>query len=86
MLRKEAILRHASVQHFIRKISLCMISPDDFKNIECGTANIIVKEAYDGDVQKWLHIVNTMGRANPKVFDFVIHNESEFINDLKKIL
>lgn len=86
MLRREAMLRHASVNHYIRKIDLGMISAEDFKMIECGTANVIVKKSYDGDIQKWTDIVNAMGEANPKVFEFLIKNESDFIKDLKNTL
>ena len=86
MLRREAILRRASVEHFKRNIEAGLTSKENFKNIECGTANIVVKELYDGDLEKWTDIVNNMGAANPKVFDYMIKNESEFLKDFKKIL
>ena len=83
MLRKEAMLRHASVEHFKRTIRAGATSEEDFKNIERGTANILVKELYDGDIQKWLGIVNKMGASNPRVFDYIIKNESQFLRDYK---
>ena len=54
--------------------------------IECGTANIIVKEMYDGDMYKWLHIVNSMGVANPSIYDYMLKNRSKFINDYEKTI
>ena len=65
MLRREAILRRASVEHFKRNIKAGLTSKENFKSIECGTANIVVKELHDGDVNKWTDIVNNMGAANP---------------------
>ncbi len=86
MLRREAILRRASVEHFKRNIEAGLTSKENFKSIECGTANVVVKELYDGDVNKWTDIVNNMGAANPRVFDYMIKNESEFLIDFKKLL
>ena len=83
MLRKEAVLRRASVEHFKRTIASGLTSKENFVNIECGTANVVVKEMYDGDVEKWLCIVNNMGAVNPKVFDYMIKNESQFLKDYK---
>lgn len=85
MLRREAILRRASVEHFKKNIQAGLVSEENFKNIECGTANIVVKELYDGDIEKWLRIVNNMGAANPAVFDYMIKNESQFLKDFKKV-
>jgi len=86
MLRKEALLRRASVEHIKRYIEAGLTSKKNFQNIECGTANVVVKELYDGDIDKWLCIVNNMGAANPKVFDYMLENESQFLRDYKKIL
>lgn len=86
MMRREAILRSASVAHFKRKIKSGLISARDFSMIECGTANIIVKEMYDGDMYKWLHIVNSMGVANPSIYDYMLKNRSKFINDYEKTI
>lgn len=83
MLRREAMLRHASVEHFKKTIAAGLIGEENFKNIECGTANVVVKELYDGDVEKWLGIVNNMGAANPKIFNYMIKNESQFVKDYK---
>ena len=80
------MLRHASVKHFLRKIHLGLTSPDDFLNIEVGTANVVIKIGYNGDVEEWLKIVNNMGQANPEVFGFILKNESQFVIDLKKTL
>ena len=77
------MLRRASVEHFKRTIIAGLIGAEDFKNIDCGTANILVKELYDGDVGKWLGIVNNMGAANPKIFNYMIKNESQFLKDYK---
>ncbi len=84
MLRREALVRYASVKKFERAIKAGLVSASDFKSIECGTANIVVKKLYDGNVEKWLHIVDNMGAANPKVFTYMIENESQFLKDLKK--
>lgn len=86
MLRREAILRRASVEHFKRNIEAGLTGVENFNSIECGTANVVVKESYNGDVEKWLGIVNNMGGANPKVFDYMIKNESNFLKDYKRIL
>jgi isopropylmalate/homocitrate/citramalate synthase len=86
MMRREAILRSASVAYFKRKIEAGLTSADDFLMIECGTANIIVKEMYDGDILKWLHIVDNMGVANPSIFNYMIENRSQFINDYEKTI
>lgn len=86
MLRREAILRRASVQHFKRKIRSGVISSESFRYIEPGTANLIVKEMYDGNVEKWLNIVNNMGFANPKIFDYMIDNKNQFVKDYVKTL
>lgn len=86
MLRREALLRRASVEYFKRMIQSGLTDVSNFKNIECGTANLVVKELYDGDVEKWLDIVDNMGAANPAVFDYMIKNECQFLIDFKKIL
>ena len=74
-------MRNASVAHFKRKITAGLTEPEDFLLIERGTANVIIKEMYDGDVCRWLNIVNNMGAANPKIFDYLIENRSQFVND-----
>lgn len=86
MIRKQALLRRACVEHFKKNIEAGLTSKEYFENIECGTANIVVKELYDGDVEKWLDIVNNMGAVNPKVFNYMIQNESQFLRDYKKTL
>lgn len=79
-------MRSASVAYFKRKIEAGLTSVDDFMMIECGTANVIVKEMYDGDMVKWLHIVDNMGVANPSIFDYMIKNRSKFVNDYEKTI
>lgn len=85
-MRREAILRRVSVEHFKRKILAGQTTPEDFRNIECGTANVLVKELYDGNLEKWLGIVNSMGAANCSIFDYMIKNESKFLKDYTSIL
>lgn len=86
MLRREALLRRAAVEQIKKYIKAGLTNKEHFRNIECGTANVVVKELYDGDIDKWLCIVNNMGAANPEVFDYMIKNESQFLRDYTKIL
>ena len=81
MLRREAILRSACGIHFKSLIEAGKTAPGNFKCIERGTANIIVKDMYDGDIEKWEIIVNNMGADNPKIFDYMINNMSPFLRD-----
>lgn len=85
-MRRRAILRRVAVEHFKRKILRGQTSPEDFKHIECGIANIIVKEMYDGNIKKWLCIIHSMAISNPGIFDYMIHNKSQFVIDYENTI
>ena len=86
MLRRKALLRSASKEYYKRAILAGRTSPEYFACIECGTANLIIKEMYDGDIEKWSDIVNNMGTANPKLYNYMIKNPSQFLNEYIKTI
>lgn len=80
MLRREAILRSACVQQYLRKIEMGMTSPEHFKCIECSVAYLVLKKVYERDTVKCLIVLDSMGRANPDVYLYLLNRKGTFLN------
>ena len=80
MLRREALIRSACVNHYLRKIHLGMTSPLDFRCIECSVAYLVLKKLYESDPATCVIVLDSMGRANPDIFLYLLNKKSIFLN------